>query len=106
LPIFNANDPLVESAHAAKKVKGSYLAAQHRRLTARRGSNVATIAVAHTLLVTAYYILKRGTVYQELGASYFDQRQPEKASRRMVKRLESLGYRVTLERAEPPAEAV
>jgi transposase len=97
---------LVESAHAAKKVKGSYLAAQHRRLTARRGSNVATIAVAHSILVTAYYILKRGTVYQELGAAYFDQRQPEKASRRMVKRLESLGYRVTLERAEPSATAV
>lgn len=97
---------LVESAHAAKKVKGSYLAAQHRRLTARRGSNVATVAVAHTILVTAYYILKRGTVYQELGAAYFDQRQPEKASRRMVKRLESLGYRVTLERTEPPAAAV
>jgi transposase len=97
---------LVESAHAAKKVKASYLAAQHRRLTARRGSNVATVAVAHTILVTAYYILKRGTVYQELGAAYFDQRQPEKASRRMVKRLESLGYRVTLERAEPAAAAV
>lgn len=94
---------LVESAHAAKKARQTYLAAQHRRLAARRGTNVATVAVAHTILVIAYHILKNGTVYQELGAAYFDQRQPERASRRMVKRLEALGYHVTLERLEGSA---
>jgi transposase len=95
---------LVESAHAAKKARQTYLAAHHRRLAARRGTNVATVAVAHTILVIAYHILKNGTVYQELGAAYFDQRQPEKASRRMVKRLEAMGYQVTLEPIHPTAE--
>lgn len=94
---------LVESAHAAKKARQTYLAAQHRRLAARRGTNVATVAVAHTILVIAYHILKNGTVYQELGAAYFDQRQPERVSRRMVKRLEAMGYRVTLEPIHPTA---
>lgn len=94
---------LVESAHAAKKARQTYLAAQHRRLAARRGTNVATVAVAHTILVIAYHILKNGTVYQELGAAYFDQRQPERTSRRMVKRLEAMGYRVTLEPIHPTA---
>jgi transposase len=87
---------LVEAAHAAARSKRSYLAAQYRRLAARRGGKRAAVAVAHTILVTAYYLLKQGTVYQDLGPTYFDDRDREHVERRLVRRLEALGNTVTL----------
>ena len=57
----------------------------------------ATIAVAHKLLVIAYYILRDGTCYSDLGADYFDRLNPEGLRRRLTKRLEGLGFKVTLE---------
>lgn len=87
---------LVEAAHAAARTKRSYLAAQYRRLAARRGGKRAAIAVAHTILVTAYCLLKHGTVYQDLGPLYFDQRDRQHVERRLVRRLEALGHTVTL----------
>jgi hypothetical protein len=57
----------------------------------------ATIAVAHQLLVIAYYILRDGTCYSDLGADYFDRLNPEGLRRRLTKRLEGLGFKVTLE---------
>lgn len=88
---------LVEAAKAAVKKKGSYLAAQYARLAARRGAARATLAVAHSLLVTAYYLLTRGTRYVDLGADHLDQRNRDQLQRRLVRRLEGLGLRVTLE---------
>ncbi|HME32811.1 MAG TPA: hypothetical protein VKG65_08685 [Terriglobales bacterium] len=69
-----ARRALCEAAWVASKAKNSYLAAQFRRLTATRGTKRAIITVAHTILTGGYHMLKRGTVYQELGANYFDQR--------------------------------
>jgi transposase len=89
---------LVEAAWAACRSKETYLAAQYQRLKMRRGAKKAAMAVGHTILVIAYYIIKDGTTYQELGNTYFDKRDEQAVTRRAVKRLEALGYTVTLER--------
>jgi hypothetical protein len=91
---------LTEAGWAAGRTKTTYLAAQFHRLKARRGAKRAVMAVAHSILVIAYHILKEeGTVYTDLGANYFDERSKEATTRRTVKRLERLGYKVTLEPA-------
>jgi transposase len=88
---------LVQAAHAAGKRKDHYLGAQYRRLASRRGKQRAAIAVAHSILVIAYHMLQRGTEYVELGGDYFDKRTQQQSQQRLVKRLEQLGYKVTLE---------
>jgi transposase len=65
---------LTEAAQAASRSKGRYLAAQFRRLAARRGKKRAIIAVAHSILISVYHLLTRGTVYDELGGDYFARR--------------------------------
>lgn len=90
---------LVEAAWAAARTKGSYLSAQYHRLAARRGAKRAILAVAHSILVIIYHLLRDGTTYQELGGNYFDHRNAQAVLRRSVRRLEGLGYRVTLEAA-------
>jgi transposase len=93
---------LVEAAQAAGRTKGTYWAAwaaQFRRLRARRGAKKAAVAVGHSILVTAYHLLKDGTVYHDLGGQYFDRRDRAGIERRLVKRLEALGNNVTLEAA-------
>jgi transposase len=92
-------EALVEAAWGAAHTRQSYLAAQYRRLAARRGSKRALIAVAHSLLVIIYHLLHDGTPYRDLGATYFDERQRDATVRRSVRRLERLGYRVTIEAA-------
>jgi transposase len=94
---------LVQSAHALTHTK-TYLAAQFWRLTRRRGKKRAAVAVAHSILVIAYHLLQRQEPYRELGANYFDQQRPETTSKRLVKRLEKLGYQVLLQpQAAAPA---
>jgi transposase len=88
---------LVQAAWAASHSKRSYLAAQYRRLAARRGRKRALVAVAHSLLHIAYHVLKEGRAYEDLGPDYFDRRRAEQLTRHLVKRLEGLGHRVTLE---------
>jgi transposase len=88
---------LVQAAHAAARTKGTYLAAQYRRLAARRGKAKAAVAVAHSILVIVYHMLTEGTVYRDLGANYFDERDRGAVERRLVHRLQGLGYRVSLE---------
>jgi transposase len=87
---------LVQAAHAAGRTK-SYLAAQYRRLTGRRGKKRAAVAVAHSILKIAYYLISRQETYQDLGADYFNQKQPEKAKKKLIKSLEKLGYQVTVQ---------
>jgi transposase len=89
-------ESLTEAARAAGRTRGTYLAAQYRRLAARRGAKRAAVAVAHTILVIAYHLLRDGTRYQELGANYFDERDRAGTMRRAVARLARLGYEVTL----------
>jgi transposase len=88
---------LVQAAWAASHTKGTYLAAQYRRLARRRGRKRALVAVGHTLLVIIYHVLKRGTTYAELGTDFLERLEPERLTRQLVKRLEALGNKVTLE---------
>ncbi len=55
------------------------------------------VAVAHSILVIAYHMLKREQPYQDLGASYFDELKPETTAKRLAKRIEKLGYQVVLQ---------
>lgn len=90
---------LVEAALAAARTRNTYLSAQYHRIGARRGAKRAAVAVAHSILVIIYHILKNGTEYQEIGATYFDERDKEALVRRVTKRLEALGYEVVLNKA-------
>ena len=88
---------LCQAAWAVSTKKNNYLSARYRRLAARRGGKRATIAVAHDLLVIAYYILRDQACYRDLGPDYFDRINPAGLRRRLTKRLEGLGFKVTLE---------
>jgi len=87
---------LVESARGAVCKRDCYLAAQYRRLVKRRGDNKAIVAVAHSLLVIAYHVLRDGVSYRELGGDYFDQLNAKRLTRYHTQRLAALGYAVTL----------
>jgi transposase len=87
---------LVQAAHAAVKVKDTYLAAQYHRLAGRRGKKKAIGAVAHSILVIAYYMLLRKEPYREAGADFFDRLNPEAIAHRLVQRLQQLGYQADL----------
>ncbi len=89
---------LSEVAKAASRTKGTYLNAQYHRLRGRRGPGKATMAVAHSVLVIAYHVLDQGVAYQELGDDYFQKRHSaEHYQRQLVRQLERLGHKVTLE---------
>jgi transposase len=88
---------LVAIAHVASKTKNTYLAAQYKRIAARRGKKRALIAVGHTVFTIAYTLLTRQQPYQDLGAAYCDQREQQRVERRLVQRLERLGYAVALQ---------
>ena len=88
---------LNQAAHAASHVKNTYLSAQYRGLAARRGKKKAIVALEHSILVISYHLIKRKEPYQELGGDYFDKRRPEATAKRLVQRLEQLGYSVSLQ---------
>jgi transposase len=93
---------LVESANAASRTKGTYLAAQYARIKGRHGHKKAIVAVAHSILVIAYHLQQRGQPYNELGGDYFLERQQKGAyQRRLVKQLERMGYDVALTATGP-----
>lgn len=87
---------LVQSGQAAGRSKGTYLGALFRRLATRRGGKRAAMAVGRHILQAAYFILRDGVEYRELGANYYDERRKAAVTRSAVKRLERLGYKVTL----------
>jgi len=93
---------LTEAAWAAIRKKGSYLSALYHRLVVRRGKKKAIVAVAHRLLVIIYHMIKDQASYRELGSDYFNKLNAAYVQRHHVKRLESLGFKVTL---EPLAQA-
>ncbi len=88
---------LVQAAWAATHTKETYLAAQYQRLAKRKGKNRALVAVGHSILVIIYHVLLRKESYSELGGDYFDQRNVEVQRHRLVRQLERLGVKVTLE---------
>jgi transposase len=93
---------LIQAAHAAVKVKESYLGTFYRRLASRQGVKKAIMAVAHKLLVIAYTLLTKQELYQEPGPNELDARRKDQTLRRLRDRIEQLGYTVNLE----PREAV
>jgi len=89
---------LVECASAASRSKGTYLSSQYARLKGRRGHTKAIAAVAHSILVIAYHVLDRRLPYHELGPDYLLLRDRSEAYKaRLVRQLERLGHKVTLE---------
>jgi transposase len=94
---------LTEAAQAASRKRDGYLAAQYHRLATRRGKKRAVVAVGHTILEIVHHLLAGGTTYRDLGGHYFDERDRQAVERRLVGRLEGLGYKVTLEPVIPAA---
>ena len=92
---------LNQAAHAAAHTKNTYLSAQYHRLAGRRGAKKAIVAVEHSILVIAYHLIERKEPYKELGGDYFDKRNVEATAKRLTKRLERLGYQVSLELQQP-----
>jgi transposase len=91
---------LIEAARAAARTKDTYLAAQYRQITRRRGANKAAVAVAHSMAVAAWHMLTTGEPYQDLGGDHLQRRRdPDHETRRLVAQLNKLGHAVTLEPA-------
>jgi transposase len=87
---------LVQCARAAARKKDSYLQAQFHRLRARRGAKKAFGALAASILTTVYHMLISGELYHDLGPHHFDQRAKAANTRRLVMRLQNLGYAVQI----------
>lgn len=88
---------LIEAARAAARTKGSYFSAQYSRIARRRGPNKAAVAVAHSILAVTWHLLTTGAVYEDPGSRYFELRHdPSIEARRLQKRIEALGYQVTI----------
>jgi transposase len=90
---------LVQAAWCATRAKDTYLRSQFLRLKARRGPKKAIIAVAATILTAAYYMLRDGVEYRDLGPNHFDQIDKARAAERLVRKLQALGYGVELKAA-------
>ncbi len=88
---------LQEAALAATRIKNSYLQAQYQRLRPRIGHRRALGAVQHSMLVAYWHMFTNGETYRELGGDYYQRREPERLTRRLIGRLESLGHTVTLQ---------
>ena len=87
---------LVQAAWAASNKKGSYFQARYRRLAPRRGKKRALVAIAHSLLVSIFHVLKDNVEYKDLGADFFDKLNSKRLVPYLVKRLKNLGYNVEL----------
>jgi transposase len=85
---------LVECAKGAVRKKDSYFRAQYHHLARRRGGKRATVAVAHSILVAAYHVLRDGAEYRDLGPHHFDTLQRDRLTRYHVRRLRDLGYQL------------
>lgn len=90
---------LLQSALGSTRKNGSALQARYHRVKRHRGHKKAVVAVGHQILEIAYYVMRDGVTYQELGADYFDQRHAERTVKRHIRQLEALGYRVVIEKA-------
>jgi hypothetical protein len=93
---------LLQAAHVVGRQKHGYLAAQFRRIAARRGKKRAAMAVAHSILVIIYHLLRDGVAYEEKGEDFFEEQDRAFIQRRLVRQLEQLGHQVTL---QPLAQA-
>jgi transposase len=92
---------LVEPSWGAGRRKDGYLGALYRGIAARRGEKRAVIAVARTILQAAWHVLSKGVDYKELGGDYFDKLHGDQTRNNLIKRLQKLGYEVTLIAKQP-----
>ena len=88
---------LTQSALAASHADNTYLRSFYWRIASKRGAKKARIATAHKQLKIAFLIIRDGVTYKDLGPDHFDRRQPERTQRYLIKRLEGLGLKVTIE---------
>ena len=93
---------LVQAAHAAGRTQ-TYLGEQYRRLSKRRGSKRAAVAVGHSILVIFYHLVKTGKPYQEKGVHFFEELDQQRQQRRLITQLEQFGYQVI---PQPPPHVV
>lgn len=96
---------LTQAAWAATRTKRTYLAAQFRRLTTRLGKRRALVAVGHSILVIAWHLLSNRASYQELGRDYFDRCDAQAYRLKLLRKLEVLGLKVTVESTTSASEA-
>ena len=90
---------LIQAGLAASHKKDSALRALYLRVKGRRGHKKAVVATGHRILEIAYYVMRDGVTYHELGPDYGQRRDRERTARRHVKQLEALGYVVTMQPA-------
>ena len=96
---------LIQNAWAVAHMKDCALTALFRRIAANAGMKKAAVAVAHRILMLAYYIIRDGGVYREAGGDVYDRRNPERTAKRLARRLQRIGFEVTLKptlRPSPP----
>jgi hypothetical protein len=96
---------LIQNAWAVAHKKDCFLTGLFYRVATRRGMKRAAMAVAHKILMFAFYIIRDGSVYREVGGDYFDRLHPERTARRLTQRLQRIGYEVVLT-ARPAAAPV
>jgi transposase len=88
---------LIEAAWAASHQRGTYLGALYARLSRRRGAKRAVVGVGHAILVAVWHILSKNEPYRELGPRHFDSIDKDRLKRRYIRRLQDLGFEVTIE---------
>jgi transposase len=94
---------LGQAAWAASHQKGTYLAAQYKRLVKRMGKKKALVAVGHSILIIVYHVLQKRVPYQDLGGDYFERRHVSTQRQRLIRQLEALGVKVTVEEVKEAA---
>jgi transposase len=92
---------LTQSAWSLLRKKNCYLTALFRRVSVKGGRKKAALAVAHRMLIIAWHIIQDGTVYEELGGNHYDRLHPDRSARRLIKRLEQIGFQVTVKKTMP-----
>ena len=92
---------LVVCAHSAVKNKQSYFSAQFQRISAHRGKKRAYVAVAHSMLIAIYHILKDGVPFHDLGANYYNQFNKERKLNAYLKKLKALGWEAPVAALQP-----
>ena len=96
---------LVLAAHGAARTKKTYLKSLYYRLKSRRGAGRAAMAIGRTILQMAYHMIRGDEAYREMGGDYFDQFDKARTAKRLIKRLEAMGYIVDVEE-RPVAQAI
>jgi transposase len=92
---------LTQSAWSLKHKKNCFLTALFWRVSTRGGRKKAALAVAHRMLTIAWHIIQAGKVYEELGGNHHDRLHPERSARRLIRRLEQIGFEVTIKQTVP-----